>query len=92
MFMTHFAPPNGLDPGDRMPGTGNSIFDEMDDLMGDWSWREGQTDPGRVYTPEERDAYVAFTAANPGKTMPAVKPWSFPAYTGAASRPRRIGG
>jgi hypothetical protein len=59
-----------------------------------WSPREYQrTDKEwRVYSPEERRAYEDFVAANPGKTMPAIKPWSFPAFTGVAARPRRIGG
>lgn len=90
MYMTHHAPPNGLDPGDRMPGTVSSVFDEMDDLMADWSWRDGGIDPGHIYTAEEIKAYEAFVAANPTKIAPAVKPWSFPAYVGPAA-PARFG-
>lgn len=96
MFMTNAAPLNGLDPGDRMPGANSPVFDEMDRLMGDWSWREHEhrrTDSRwRVYSAEERAAYEEFVAANPGKTMPALHPWSCAAYAGAPSRPNRIGG
>lgn len=89
MFMTHHAPPNGLDPGDKMPGASGSIFDEMDELMADWSWRGRQTDPGYVYTVEERLKWWIHNAM--GFPMGAARPWSFPAYRGPVAPPPRIG-
>lgn len=89
MFMTHHAPPNGLDPGDKMPGASGSIFDEMDELMADWSWRGRQTDPGYVYTPAECERWRIHNLM--GFQMPALRPWSFPAYRGPVAPPPRIG-
>lgn len=91
MFMTHHAPPNGLNPTDRwpLPVTG-SIFDEMDSLMSDWSWCDQRPDPGYVYTEGERMRWHIWNAM--GFQMPAVRPWSFPAYRGPIARPPRIGG
>lgn len=90
MFMTHTAPPNGLDPGDRMPGAGGDPLDEMDSLMSDWSWRDQRPDPGYVYTEAERFRWWIHSCT--GFPMPAVRPWSFPAYRGPVARPPRIGG
>lgn len=67
-------------------GSENAIADDL------WRADRYRKDPGYVYSPEERRAYEDFVAANPGETMPAIKPWSFPAFTGAASKPRRLGG
>lgn len=90
MFMTHHAPPNGLDPGDRMPGAGGDPLDEMDSLMSDWSWRDQRPDPGYIYTWQEIVRWDMHHVR--GLRMPAVRPWSFPAYRGTPTRPPRIGG
>jgi hypothetical protein len=89
MFMTHHAPPNGLDPGDRMPGAGGDPLDEMDSLMSDWSWRDQRPDPGYVYTAFERLMWQF--EHEMGLQLPAVRPWSFLAYRGPVARPPRIG-
>jgi hypothetical protein len=89
MFMTHHAPPNGLDPGDRMPGAGGDPLDEMDSLMSDWSWRDQRADPGYVYTWQECVRWDMHHVRR--MQMPAVRPWSFPAYRGPVARPPRIG-
>jgi hypothetical protein len=92
MFMTHTAPPNGLDPGDRMPGTGESLFDPMDGLMSDWSWRPRRSDlapPVYVYSWQETVRWDMHNVR--GLHMPAQQPWSFPAYRGLPERPQRIG-
>lgn len=69
-----------------------SALDEMDEHMSDWSWRDSQIDRSYAYTAAEIEAYVAFSAAHPGETMPAVRPWSLPAYVGPRAVPTRIGG
>lgn len=90
--MTHSAPPNGLDPGDKMPGTQTSVFDPMDGLMSDWSWRPRMRDlnpPTYQYNESERVRWWYYNAM--GFPLGAQQPWSFPAYQGPAVKPVRIG-
>lgn len=65
-------------------------LDEMDELMSDWSWRQGQFDPGYVYTEAERNWWLVYHLTG-GPSFPAVRPWSFPAYIGPVAPPPRIG-
>lgn len=87
MFMTHSAPPNGLDPGDAMPSG-----DPNADLFGDWCWKPDRypTDLGKVYTPEQVAAIYpdGFVPNQPSIHHAAV----FGAdYEGNAVQPPRIG-
>ena len=132
MFVVHSSL-NGLVP-ETQPS--ESVSDEMDRLMSDWSWSPAQVErcrrdsPGYVYTTEERTQWLRQAERNaratrneecararldgvccPGAydspdeclacddnkggyntTMPAVQPWSIPAYRGTPARPQRIGG
>lgn len=97
MFMTHHAPPNGLDPGDRMPG---ADIDPMAGLMGDWSWQPQRqlVDPGYVYDEQDREAvsFMLEMREFPGgksiKLISLHHPFpDMPVYRGPVDRPRRIG-
>lgn len=85
--MTHAAPPNGLDPGDKMP-TG----DPNADLFGDWCWKPDRyaQDPGKVYTESQVQALYpeGYAPGAPSIHHAAI----FGAdYAGIAERPPRIG-
>lgn len=92
MFQANGLTANGLSPGDKMPGATASVFDEMDGLMSDWSWRPRLRDvapPTYQYNAGERMRWRVHNEC--GFPLGAQQPWSFPAYRGPAAKPARIG-